>query len=304
MGGIPLTGGESILFIGNSYTDKYNGVDSYFKACCAAATPPINVTTEREVKYSQDLDVLWNETDAVDKIQTGNYDLVVLQAFNSAQDWPRGALETVFWKYVRKFNEEVVNAGGTMVLFMHWAGNPTASWMGERKYEHDSKTLAENYDSAGAELGIPVAPCGAVWNDLINNPPKDGLARDFLYSDDIHQNVLSSGLNGYVFYATLAQKSPVGIDYTWGGFSPDATMQKAFQETAWEHVGARLQTTRIVQGTAAPAKAARLGGERKLSIFPEATRCSLIGLDGSRVLRAMPAGGGYVLEAVPGRESR
>jgi hypothetical protein len=238
MAEIPLKGGEKILFIGNSFTELQGGLDEYVKRACAAGTPSVTISSARHIAWAQELTYTYSSTDAVQKIRTGGYDIVVLQGFNNAQDWPVGS-KAQFFQAVRDFDKVIKESGARTVLFMHWAANPTAGWNPPAKYEADTKALAENYTTIGNEIGAPVVPCGLVWHDLTTNPPKTGLAKDYLYADDIHQNALGCGVNSFVFYAMLTHRSPVGVHYTYGDFKPDALMEKALQERAWKIIQQR-----------------------------------------------------------------
>ena len=246
---IPISDGTRILFIGNSFTELFGGVDSYVKAACAASKPPIKITTKRIIGWAQELSNLYANTDAVNEIKNGKWNIVVLQGFNNAQNWPPGSVES-FYDSVRRFDAVIKATGGKTVLFMHWAGNPTKNWMGEAKYENDTKTLVDNYTRIGKEIGAVVVPCGLVLHDLTKNPPAKDLPKDYLYHDDIHQNALSSGINGYTFFTMLTHRSPIGMHYTLGDFKPDAAMEKAIQERVWKIIGDREPWAKAVTGAA------------------------------------------------------
>jgi len=249
---IPVVNGDRILFIGNSFTGLAGGLHNYVRQALADGTPSITVTTQEHISWAQDLDYIYNSTDAVSVIRNGNWDIVVVQGYWSGIDYPAGSQAT-FLEYCGKFKTEITGAGGRMVLFMPWVGNPTASWMNDPKYVADTEKMIESYRLAGQQTGAPVAPCGEVWYDLTQNPPKTGLPTDYLYGDDIHGNNLSSYLNSDVFYGVLTGRSPVGLDFQYTDVTNvtfDAALRAAFQEKAWEYVQKWSTATRARERTA------------------------------------------------------
>src|SRR5215471_4956765 len=70
---------RKILFVGDSFTYAQDGIYSHFEKLAAAATPPLAVTTDKAVAGGAFLKRLWELHDAVKAIDTGTFDVVVLQ---------------------------------------------------------------------------------------------------------------------------------------------------------------------------------------------------------------------------------
>jgi hypothetical protein len=187
-------------------------------------------------------------TEPREDIRTGDFDYVVLQAYNSAQDHPQGA-EEIFKEYVRKFDTLIINAGAQTILYMHWPPSPEASWMSRGAYDYVAKELDTNYTQIGREIGAAaVVPCGRIIHDLTVDPPEDRYPAygTWLYQDDdgvtgVHQNGLAMGVNALAFYTMLTHRSPVGLHYTHGDYdlSSDPALERAIEERVWEVISTR-----------------------------------------------------------------
>lgn len=235
---IPVAEGNRILFIGNSFTNNAGGLNTYVEMALADGPSPVTVTTDRNISFSQDVDYFWNESDAVNDIVTGNWDIVVLQGYWSGIDHPAGMLDT-FNLYVDKFDSVITESGAQTVLMMPWAGNPTADWMTFLKYAQDSQKYRDNYRATGDRIGAPVAPCGWIWCTLVLDKPDDSWTDGFLYADDIHQNELGHYVNSYVFYSLFAESSPVGLDYHYTDVT-NVTFSDSIRTVIQEHVWSEM----------------------------------------------------------------
>jgi len=164
-------------------------------------------------------------------------------------------------RYAAKFDSVITAAGAQMVLFMPWTGNPLVAWMGATKFHNDMVAFQTNYTALGAQLGVPVAPCGHVWHSLTDTLPPGNVPRDYLYADDIHPNNLAQYLNSWIFYAILTRRSPVGLDYYYTDVTNvtyNATIRTAMQERAWAIAQMYLPTgvvgPRVSSATPAPLR--------------------------------------------------
>ena len=217
---LPVRDGARILFIGNSLTRNEGGLDNYVEACGAAANPPFTFVAESETKLSTRLYDLYNETNAVERILTGNYDVVVLQGYlDVVQDVER------FFEAVRMFHAVIDNAGSQAMLFMHWPFTTQDPYL-------YTTILRDMYDVIGNELGIPVALAGQVWHQFRQQPPP-GESQYLLYADPLHQNAIGSALNAYVFYAELTRRNPIGIHFTYGEFNISAELNSYLTTRTW-----------------------------------------------------------------------
>jgi hypothetical protein len=105
---------RNILFIGDSFTYTQGGIYTHFEKLAAAATPPRNVSTDKVVAGGAYLKRLWEMQSAVKAIDTGAFDVVVLQ-----DDIPETNVD-YFRQYARMFVDEVRQNKGRPVLFMAW----------------------------------------------------------------------------------------------------------------------------------------------------------------------------------------
>lgn len=232
---VPVSNNARIFFVGNSYTGTSGSLHEYVKRAFAAATPSLTIYTEESISWARDVDYMWDSSGAPARIRTGNWDVVVLQGFWSGIDYPAGTL-AMLQRTAARFDSLASAHGAQLVLFMPWTGNPLASWMSAGKFHTDMTAFTTNYNALGVTLGCPVAPCARIWHSLTDTLPRAGLARDYLYGDDLHQNNLSSYLNSWIFYAVLTGRTPVGLDYTYTTVSNvtyDAALRTAMQQRVW-----------------------------------------------------------------------
>jgi len=232
---IPVADNARIYWVGNSYTDRSGGLHEYVKRALAAGSPSITITVESNISGGKDIDYMYDSSGAVARIQSGDWDIVVVQGYWSGIDYPAGSL-AMLQRYAAKFDSVITAAGAQMVLFMPWTGNPLVAWMGATKFHNDMVAFQTNYTALGSHLGVPVAPCGHVWHSLTDTLPPGNVPRDYLYADDIHPNNLAQYLNSWIFYAILTRRSPVGLDYYYTDVTNvtyNATIRTAMQERAW-----------------------------------------------------------------------
>src|SRR5215471_7526723 len=70
---------KKILFVGDSFTYAQGGLDNHFTKLAASSPSPLVVSTARAVAGGAFLKVLWEMKTPVTAIDTGNFDIVVLQ---------------------------------------------------------------------------------------------------------------------------------------------------------------------------------------------------------------------------------
>jgi len=228
--GLPLSGGEKILFIGNSLTANGGGLDNHVRNVLAAGSPSIQVTTESYIEYATELIAIYNNGAAADRIRSGGYNYVVLQGWNHAENVPEGG-RTQFIQAVVQFDQVIRSTGAQTLLYMHFPGAFQADL-----YSVIANAIADSYDSASAHVDrAPVAPCGLAWRTIFLKPPA-GQSKTFLYADDIHQNEFGHVLNSYVFYMTLTGKSPIGLQNAHPAVTIDRAVDSTLQFRAWQMV--------------------------------------------------------------------
>src|SRR4029453_18042236 len=88
---------RKVLFIGDSFTYSQGGIYTHLEKLAAATAPPIPVTTDKAVAGGAFLKRLWELQQPVKAINSGGFDVVVLQ-----DDIPETTVDS-FREYARMF---------------------------------------------------------------------------------------------------------------------------------------------------------------------------------------------------------
>ncbi len=200
-----------ILFIGNSYTygggtETDPGLPKYIKDMAEFYNHKMEY--DFVVKGGTTLERQWNEGKALEKIQTGKFDYVVLQ------DQSAITLRNLnsFREFAAKFNEAIKNSGAKTVLYMTWgyAGKPE---MGD--------IVEFEYNRQGKDLGAIVVPCGLAWQIYFEK----NSGAELHISDKSHPNGAGVYLNTCVFYRTIFGKIPKMKTYTSEGLGGERAIE-------------------------------------------------------------------------------
>lgn len=205
-----------ILFVGDSFTYAQNGIYTHFEKLAAAAPSPLVVTTDKAVAGGAFLKVLWELKTPVRAIETGNFDVVVLQ-----DDIPETNVD-YFRQYARLFVETARNHHARPVLFMAWAYQ-RLGWISMAEIARAHRQLA-------TELNVDVAPVGLAWQRSSTERP--GL--DMYDKDREHPSIHGTYLATSVVYATIYGQNPTGFKYVPPGIAADDAL--FLQRTAWQTV--------------------------------------------------------------------
>jgi len=212
----PDTVPRKVLFVGDSFTYAQGGLDNHFTKLAASASPPLVVSAARAVAGGAFLKVLWEMKTPVTAIDTGNFDVVVLQ-----DDIPETNVD-YFRQYARLFVEEVRKHNARPVLFMAWAYQ-RLGWISMQEIARAHRDLAK-------ELNVDVAPAGLAWQRSSIDRP----SLDMYDSDREHPSIYGTYLATCVVFATIYGRNPSGLTYVPSGISPEVA---AFlQRTAWQTV--------------------------------------------------------------------
>jgi len=207
---------RKILFVGDSFTYAQGGIYTHFEKLAAAATPAVPVTTDKSVAGGAFLKRLWEMQDAVKAINTGAFDVVVLQ-----DDIPETNVD-YFRQYARMFVNEVRKNKARPVLFMAWAYQ-RLGWISMEEIARAHRNLAN-------ELNVDVAPAGLAWQQASKQRP----ALDMYVADREHPSIYGTYLATCVIYATIYSKDPSGFNYVPAGMSSE---EAAFlRRVAWQTV--------------------------------------------------------------------
>jgi hypothetical protein len=202
-----------VLFIGNSFTSYNEGVDQQLKHL----DPSIEVESVTVGGYT--LQDHWNAGVANQAIQSRQWDYVIMQE----QSQTPVSRPAVFSEYARKFSAEIRAAGAQPVLLMTWQ-RPDSVQDGVT-----TQNLANAYYRAGAQISAKVAPAGVAFANALSERPQMAL-----YAADGHPTMAGTYLAACVIYATLFEKSPVGISYAPSGMAADdrAFLQRVAAQAA------------------------------------------------------------------------
>ncbi|MCX6622381.1 MAG: hypothetical protein NTY38_15185 [Acidobacteria bacterium] len=209
-------GPRKILFIGDSLTYYQNGIYTHLEGLAAAATPPLAVRADKSVFGGAFLHRLWDKKEPVAAIETGGYDVVVLQ-----EDIPETTLAD-FRDYAGKFVAAVRKSGARPVLLMAW-DYPRLGWI-------SMAGIAQAHRDVAKELKVDVAPAGLAWQQASKQRPEMNL-----YAPDReHPSKYGTYLATCVVYATIYGRDPGGIAYVPSG----VTLEEAafLQKIAWQTV--------------------------------------------------------------------
>jgi hypothetical protein len=139
---------------------------------------------------------------ALDDIQQGKWDFVVLQD-DLNMEWPSRAAE--FTEYARKFDQAIKQAGAETVLYMVYPYKDSN--------ETTTKEIVAAYRKIGQGLGVKVAPVSLAFSRALKERPDLGLYAP----DGQHPSWAGIYLEACVLYATIFERSPVGLTYRMSG---------------------------------------------------------------------------------------
>jgi len=259
-----------VLFIGNSYT-SVNDLPSLVEALAAAGGQKIE--TDQYLPGGYSFEQQAKDEKAIGKIREKKWDVVVLQEQSLFPILNRESMH----KHARILHEEISKRGAKTVFYLTWArqdipqmqdgADPvTSPDYARAMFQLVGLTKATDFEALckqhkaglvgglnGAyfdianELKATVAPVGVAWKKALASNPSLVLHQP----DKNHPNPQGSYLAACVFYATLFDKSPVGLpgelrkgNQVLVQITPDeaATLQKIAWQTVQEtkqHHGAK-----------------------------------------------------------------
>ena len=203
------------LFIGNSYI-YVNDLPKVLTNMTRTAKPKINIKTVDLTKGGYTLEKHLSEKTTLNIIQKGRFDVVILQEQSLRPISDKKKMHEA----IRKLDIEIKKTKAKTVLFMTWARAHKPKMI---------EPLAKAYIEIGKELNVGVAPIGLAWQKALQK--YSGLS---LHDPDkSHPNQRGTYLAACVLYATLTEKSPMGLST--GGLK-DITNKQAIllQRIAWE----------------------------------------------------------------------
>jgi hypothetical protein len=210
---------KAVLFVGNSFTFSAGGIDNLVEKLAESAKPAIAVKADKIWKGGATLKVLYEMPRVLEKIETGEYDVVVVQG-----DIPEAKERTVksFENHAKLFAAKIKRKGNTPVLFMAWPYK-RLGWVSLKEISNSHRDLSN-------ELGIKVAPVGLAFQMATKERPDLRM----LGKDEEHQSIHGAFLAASVLYATVFTKNPAECTYHPRMVTPD---EAAFlKRVAWNTV--------------------------------------------------------------------
>ena len=200
------------LFVGNSFTAR-NDLPGLVAQLAAARGRRLE---HRLISAGgASLRTHWNAGVALEAIQGGQYDHVVLQEQSTLPIKNARRMH----ENVRLFDEAIKAAGAQTTLYMTWA---------RRNAPQSQQGITDAYVGIGRELAATVVPVGLAWQRFLGKHDAPVLHD----RDQSHPTLAGSYLAGCAFLAVLFRESPVGADAEVVGLSEQdlAPLQKA----AWQ----------------------------------------------------------------------
>ncbi|MCB9360401.1 MAG: DUF4886 domain-containing protein [Flavobacteriales bacterium] len=210
---------KNVLFIGNSYTGV-NDLPSLVKNVAFSLGDTIYTDSNTPGGYTFNL----HSTNAttLSKIGQGTWDYVILQAQSQEPSFPPSQVASQTYPYAASLVNAIREANSCTepVFYMTWgrkngdAAN-CASYPPICTYEGMQQRLRESYMEMSLDNSATTSPVGVAWKNFRDTYP----TVELYASDESHPSIHGSYLAACVFYATLYQKSAIGVTYIPSGIS-------------------------------------------------------------------------------------
>jgi hypothetical protein len=179
-----------VLFVGNSFTARNDlpGLISQIATACGKS-----MQYHLVFAGGASLRAHWNAGKALNEIQTGHYDYVVLQEQSTLPI--KNTLR--MHENIRLFDEAINGAASKTMLYLTWARQHTPT---------SQKAITEAYTSIGKELNARTVPVGTAWQRFLRK-----YSNPVLHDrDKSHPTFAGTYLAACVFVAVLFGITPVG----------------------------------------------------------------------------------------------
>lgn len=214
-----------VLFVGNSYTSTNDMPGMLSVLARDAGADPLLIVDSHTVGGAT-LKKHWDDGLALEKIQSGDWDFVVLQE-QSQTPLPYFGRDKLFYPYARRFAKVIQEAGAIPMCYMTWARpdtpGPQALW-------------TDSYANIAKELNAECAPAGMAFEQVKQSSPHVQMFQD----RGGHPTPEATYLIACVFYAAIYVKSPEGVpnSLSVGGSTVTIAPGDAavMQQAAWQAV--------------------------------------------------------------------
>ena len=224
---------KKVLWIGNSYT-FISDIPNITKSLADAAGDDLIVDKSALGGYT--LELHYNNSTTISKIKENNWDHIILQeqSLTPAYNYLK------FYKGVDLLTELINSANPCLnktILYMTWGRKDNFF---NYPYFQMQELTTNAYNKVAKIFDTEVAPVGVAWKSVIQE------RGDFnLYlQDNSHQSFAGAYLAACIFYATIFDKSPIGISYH-GELSNDVAtyLQEKAYSAYTEYVNNKLLHT-------------------------------------------------------------
>jgi autotransporter-associated beta strand protein len=227
-----------VLFIGNSLTYTYDIPGTIQHLANSAGD---------WLTYASDLpggtDLAYHLTDnvAMPLVDSGNFDIVMLQEYSSSPSVPSVRNGSMF-PAARTFNTHIIGHGARTMFYETWGypnGDPGNCYFYDtppqyRGCDSTSMLIAVRlgYARIANELGAAISPVGLAWLAVRSQRPDINLYSNSM--GDYHPGPTGAYLAACVHYASILGRSPVGNSYT--GLLTDKNIAAYLQTVAEQTV--------------------------------------------------------------------
>jgi hypothetical protein len=214
--GLPFTACTRVLFIGDSYT-YVNDLPSTFANLAWSAghrVDAVTLATGGESLAGHVADATTEPT-----IDSQPWNTVVLQDQSEDPAVPSYRASEMD-PAVTELTQLIRNAGARPLLFLTWGHE--SGWLeaGLTSYSSMQSAVDQGYLAIASQLAIPIAPVGAAWQSVVAQQ-----ANTLLWQGDgVHPTTAGTYLAACVFYASIFDRSPVGLSDEDGLPAAEATM--------------------------------------------------------------------------------
>ncbi|MFC1499554.1 DUF4886 domain-containing protein [Candidatus Zixiibacteriota bacterium] len=217
-----------VLFIGNSLT-YYNDMPGMFRTLAQIAGKEVYVRESTVANSTIDFHATSSHT--LNRIKLYDWDYVVLQGASFRIAFPSTVSELMPYYTLLKDYIWRYCPNARVVMFMDWAPREGIDLLsGEHlSYTEFQQMLHDGTRYVAEALGFMIAPVGWGWKHVYENSTTISM----IGTDQTHPTRSGSFLQACIYYATIFQESPEGINYLGGIIS---TISRFMKSTAAEVV--------------------------------------------------------------------
>lgn len=206
----------NVLFLGNSYT-SVNNLPLLLKNIALSTSDTVNIDSFTPGGYT--LQGHSTNSQSLNKINSGNWDFVVLQEQSQLPSFPDSQVMAETLPYARFLDSLInhVNPCTETVFYRTWGRkNGDASncptWPPVCTYNGMDSLLHLRYMQMASENNALISPVGVVWKYIKTMHPEIELYA----ADGSHPSIAGSYAAACSFYSVLLRKNPIEITYNFG----------------------------------------------------------------------------------------